>query len=226
MVALLSSKPMPSFIDRTGQKYGKLTVIELDKSRCTKKRKFWICKCECGEQASVNADNLSGNRTKSCGCLKVENQLVQAAKRKKWGKELLPTRHVWQLMLRRCYNPKDNVFSHYGERGITVCKRWHEFENFLEDMGIKPEGLSLERKDVNKNYCLENCCWATQIEQTRNRRTTKWITINNETKSAAEWCEIYRCRQNLFSARIKRGWSPLEALTVPARQISQDWRKK
>lgn len=217
---------MPSFIDRTGSKYGKLTVLELDQQKSTKKRKFWICICECGNKTTVLGDNLKGNKTKSCGCLQVENQLVQAAKRKKWGKELFPTRHVWQLMLRRCYNPKDSVFSHYGERGISVCERWHTFENFLEDMGVKPEGLSLERKNVNGNYSLENCCWATMTEQTRNRRTTKWVTINGQTKSAAEWCEIYGCDQFLFSARTSRGWDALKALTTPPRPVSQDWRKK
>lgn len=217
---------MPSFINRTGHKYGRLTVIELDQEKSTKKRKFWLCKCECGQRVSVLGDNLSGDRTKSCGCFRIENQLVQAEKRKKWGKTLLPTRHIWQLMLRRCYNPKDAVFKHYGGRGITVCENWHNFDNFLKDMGVRPEGLSLERKDVNGHYCPENCCWATIVQQTRNRRTTKWITIHGQTKSAAEWCETYNCSQRLFSHRVKTGWDPLRALTTPARPISQDWRNK
>jgi hypothetical protein len=217
---------MPAFVNRTGHKYGKLTVIGLDQQKSTKKRKFWICICECGNTKSIIADNLKGERTKSCGCLIIENQLIQAEKRKKWGKKLLPTRHVWQLMLRRCYNPKDGVYCHYGARGILVCDRWHEFENFLKDMGVKPEKLSLERKNVNKNYSPENCCWATPKEQARNKTNTKWITINNSTKSAAEWCEIYATSQNLFCARILRGWDPLKALTTPPRTISQDWRKK
>jgi hypothetical protein len=217
---------MPAFIDRTGNKYGKLSVIELDLKKSTKERKFWICICDCGTTTSVNTDNLAGGRTRSCGCLKIENQLTQAKKRKKWGKELLPTRHVWQLMLRRCYNSNDGVFKYYGERGISVCKRWHNFENFLKDMGVKPKGLSLERKDVNGNYCPENCCWATTTEQTRNRRNTKWITIKGQTKCAAEWCEIYNCTQNLFSSRLSRGWDPLKALTTPPRPIAQDWRNQ
>lgn len=217
---------MPAFIDRTGNKYGRLKVIALDIEKSTKKRKYWICSCECGNQTSVNADCLTRGSTKSCGCLKVENQLIQAAKRKKWGKKLLPTRHIWQLMLRRCYNPKDKVFIHYGKRGITVCKRWHNFDNFLKDMGVKPTGLSLERKNVHENYSPENCCWASQVEQSRNKTTTKWITINGQIKSASEWCEIYNCSQGLFSARVKRGWDPLKALTTPARLVSQAWRKK
>lgn len=217
---------MPSFIDRTGYEYGRLKVIELDQERSTKKRKFWLCACECGKYTSVLADNLSGGRTKSCGCLQIENQLIQAEKRKKWGKELLPTRHIWQLMLRRCHNPKDSVFKYYGGRGITVCESWYDFDNFLRDMGVKPTGLTLERKDVNGNYCPENCCWITAAQQTRNRTTTRWITIHGQTKSAAEWCETYGCDQGLFSSRVRRGWDPLKALTTPARPISQDWRKK
>jgi len=217
---------MPPFIDRTGNKFGKLTVLNLDLEKSTKKRKFWVCICECGETRSINGDNLSGGRTKSCGCLQVENQLVQAAKRRKWGPELLPTRHIWQLMWRRCENPKDCVYKHYGARGIKVCDEWKDFDVFLNDMGIKPEGLSLERKDVNGNYCPENCCWATTLEQVRNRTTTKWITLMDQTKSASEWCEIYNVSQSLFSARTARGWDPLRALTTPPRPISQDWRNK
>jgi hypothetical protein len=217
---------MPAFIDRTGHKYGRLTVTDFDQQKSTKKRKFWICICECGNTKTINADNLNGGRTKSCGCLNTENQLIQAKKRKKWGKKLLPTRHVWQLMIRRCYNSKDNVYCHYGARGISVCDRWHEFENFLKDMGVKPEKLSLERKNVNENYCPENCCWATPKEQARNRTNTKWVTIHSNSKSAAEWCEIYNIPQSLFCARLSRGWDPLKALTTPPRPISQDWRQR
>jgi hypothetical protein len=219
------TRSMPSFVNRTGHKYGKLTVIGLDNEKSIKKRKYWICACECGNQKSVLADNLQAGKTKSCGCLQNANRVEQANKRKKWGSELYPTRHIWKLMLRRCYNPKDSCYEYYGKRGIFVCKEWHEFDNFLKDMGVKPEGLTLERKDVNKNYSAENCCWATPKEQARNRRTTRWITIENVTKSAAEWCELYKCSQVLFAARVTRGWDVVKALQTPARAISQDWRK-
>jgi hypothetical protein len=215
---------MSPFIDRTGNKFGKLTVLHLDLEKSTKKRKFWVCICECGKTKSIISDSLSGNRTKSCGCLQVENQLIQAAKRRKWGPELLPTRHIWRLMWRRCENSKDGVYKYYGARGIKVCDAWKDFDVFLSDMGIKPEGLTLERKDVNGNYCPKNCCWVTPLEQMRNRTNTKWITVSGETKCAAEWCEIYGCGQRLFSARIARGWDPLKALTTPPRKIDQSWR--
>jgi hypothetical protein len=216
---------VPAFVDRTGHKYGKLTVIKLDEQRSNKKRKYWICLCECSNQKSVLSDNLHAGKIKSCGCFQIENQLIQANKRKKWGKTLYPTRQIWKLMLRRCYNPADAVYAYYGKRGISVCAEWHDFNNFLRDMGVKPDQLTLERKNVNKGYCLENCCWATAKEQARNRRTTKWITIDGVVKSAAEWCEQYNCSQHLFSARIFRGWDVVEALQTPARAISQDWRK-
>lgn len=215
---------MPLFVDRTGNQYGKLLVLKLDLEKSTKKRKYWICACECGKLASVNADNLSNGRTKSCGCLKIENQLIQAAKRKKWGEELLPTRHIWKLMIRRCYNTQDRVYRYYGGRGIIVCDHWQDFCNFLEDMGVRPEGLTLDRLDVNGNYCPENCRWASMKEQARNRTNTRWITINNQVKSASEWCEIYNQSQSLFHERVKRGWNPYEALITPPRLISQDWR--
>jgi hypothetical protein len=216
---------MPSFIDRTGYKSGRLTVLSLDLEKSTKKRKFWICICDCGKTKSIIGDALVSKKTKSCGCLQVENQLVQAKKRRQWGPEILPTRHIWKSMWRRCENPKDTVYQYYGARGIRVCDEWKDFNVFLSDMGIRPEGLSLERKDVNGNYCPENCCWVTAKEQARNKRNSKWITLFNQTKCSAEWCEIYNCSQRLFSDRLGRGWDPLKALTTPPRKIDQCWRK-
>lgn len=217
---------MPSFIDRTGTQYGRLTALKLDPEKSTKKRKYWICECLCGNTKSILADNLQSGKTISCGCYSLEMTPVRAVSRTRWGKDLAATRHVWRLMLRRCKNPKDGVYEYYGGRGISVCDEWKDFDKFLKDMGVKPEGYSLERKNVNGNYCLENCCWVTQKEQARNRTNTKWISIGGDTKSAAEWCEIYDCNQGLFSARLSRNWDPLKALTTPPRPISQDWRHR
>ena len=221
-----SIRYVPSFVDRTGYQYGRWLVNGLDNNKSTKKRKYWVCECSCGTTKSVLGDNLTSGKSTSCGCYSAERNEIRAKTRTKWGPELAPTRHVWRLMWRRCTNPKDNVYKHYGARGIKVCPEWESFDKFLSDMGTKPEGFTLERTDVNGNYCPENCCWATMKEQARNRRNTKWFTINNQKKSAAEWCEIYNCKISIFYERTARGWDPLKALTTPPRRIDQAWRKK
>lgn len=84
-----------------------------------------------------------------------------------------PLYGVWSKMISRCENPKDAAYRHYGGRGITVCDRWHNIEIFIQDMGEWPDGLTLERTDVNLGYGPENCCWASYTTQSRNRRYTK-----------------------------------------------------
>lgn len=96
---------------------------------------------------------------------------------------------IWDTMIQRCTNPKSPRFMLYGGRGITVCKRWRKFENFLKDMGEKPIGLTLERKNNAKGYFPSNCCWATQKQQCRNRSNNRLVIHNGKTKTLVEWCE-------------------------------------
>jgi hypothetical protein len=111
-------------------------------------------------------------------------------------------------MINRCYNKKHPHYKDYGGRGIKVCIRWRKsFFNFLEDMGRKPEGLTLERIDNNKGYYKENCKWATWEEQANNRRNNKYITYNGKTQTMAQWAKEYNIPRNTFYNRIKAGWS-------------------
>ena len=98
---------------------------------------------------------------------------------------------VWTHMLYRCRNPRAKQYPDYGGRGITVCERWMLFENFLADMGERPKGLSLDRLNNDGNYEPGNCRWATNIQQMRNRRTTRFLEIDGEIKTLIEWCSIY-----------------------------------
>ena len=119
----------------------------------------------------------------------------------------------WHEMMRRCSDKSRFYYKDYGARGIKVCSRWLDFKNFLEDMGPMPEGMTLERLDNNKGYNKANCIWATRKQQARNRRSTRWITLNGKTKSLAEWCEEKNMNYARVFARIsKLKWSVAEAL--------------
>ena len=120
-------------------------------------------------------------------------------------------RNIWYGMLHRTTNPKHTEYSRYGARGITVCDRWHSFENFYEDMKCGYlSGLSIERIDNDKGYSLENCRWSTKKEQANNRRTSKLFTIDGITKTLAQWIEQSGVKPSTVKQRIYGyGW-PIE----------------
>ena len=127
-----------------------------------------------------------------------------------------PTYHSWHGMLDRCRNPNHIKYKHYGGRGITVCDLWLKFENFFADMGEKPKGLTLDRKDNDGNYELNNCRWITQKEQCRNMRGN-WdpITYKGESKLPVEFAEIHGIDPGTLKSRLLRGWSTERAIETP-----------
>jgi len=130
--------------------------------------KFVKAKCDCGSIKIVQLGHLKSGHSKSCGCLSSE----MAAKRStKHGKANTREYMIWGQMKQRCYNKNHKNYHNYGGRGITICERWvMSFDNFYKDMGNKPEGLSLDRINVNENYEKSNCRWANQSTQCLNRR--------------------------------------------------------
>ena len=107
----------------------------------------------------------------------------------------------------RCDNPKAASYKNYGDRGITVCKEWHDFYKFVEDVSPKPEDHQLDRVDNDKGYSKENCKWATAKQNTNNRRNTKYITYNGVTLSLSEWSEKVNVGTETLRARLRMGWS-------------------
>lgn len=170
---------MPAFIDLTGRKFGRLTV--LSRAGDTKhKHPQWNCQCDCGAMSVVRGQSLRAGTTVSCGCFgrDQKGEICRARATHGHSSRTKQTRAytAWVGMLQRCTNPSNPKFYLYGGRGITVCRRWqNDFANFLADMGEPPVGLTLDRKDVNGHYEPGNCRWASQREQQNNRSNNRRI---------------------------------------------------
>ncbi len=136
-----------------------------------------------------------------------------------------PTYRAWCHMKGRCLNKTDAAYSSYGGRGIRVCERWMEYKNFLADMGVRPEGLSLDRVDNDRDYELANCRWITHKEQQRNKRNSRWIEFNGQRKTLGEWAEIYGIVRQVISTRLRCGWSLEDSFTKPVIPSTQKKRR-
>jgi hypothetical protein len=156
---------MGKFIDRTGQVFGRLRVVERV-SHPSGKGVFWKCFCNCGKEVVVVANSLTTGNTTSCGCYHKE----VITKHGGWRN---PSYNTWRAMLRRCLNKEDKDYFRYGASGITVDPSWLSYTNFVADMG-EPEGnQTLDRIDNTKGYFKENCRWASPSMQAINSRRIK-----------------------------------------------------
>jgi len=187
-----------------GKKFGKLVALKkIDNLK-------WIFKCECGKEVSILKGNVLSGHTKSCGCLKIKH-----------GHYKTRLHNIWSGIKARCSNKKDVHFKIYGLRGIKVCEEWkNSFQNFY-DWAIKngyQEHLTIDRIDVNGNYCQENCRWATPKEQANNRRNNHKITYNGETHSETEWEKILGFNRCTFYNRKKKGWNIEKIINTPIKK--------
>jgi len=201
-------------INLAGQVFGKLTIIEqVDDPR---KGAHWRCLCECGNTTVTAGCRIVSGKTTSCGCWKRNCQRTH-------GMGKTSTYLSWQEMKRRVTDPNKESYKYYGARGITICDRWKEsFENFLSDMGPRPEGTTLDRKEVNGNYEPDNCKWSTQKEQCNNRRDNRHITWNGETLNLAQWAERTGIGEGIIRDRIDIwNWPVEKALTKPIRVVNR-----
>lgn len=191
------------FIDITGNVYGRLEVVNLA-GKNDKGEMLWLCQCSCGNSHKVKGSNLRNGSTKSCGCL--SDEIRKKGFNFKHGMKRTRSYTTWESMKSRCLNPNDKFWKDYGGRGITVCDKWMSFEGFYEDMGDKPEGMTIDRIDNNKGYSKENCQWATMKHQNRNKRDTLYLTCGGVTKCLAEWAEDTGIKYHTLYWRYTHGW--------------------
>jgi len=157
-----------SFVDIAGKQYGRLTATSFDRREVG--RTYWNCECICGKIVSVRLDCLQRGVTKSCGCFNLECLQKVHQGNVKHGHSDHPLYEVWTAMLQRCENPNAQEYFRYGARGIKICDQWHDFRNFLTDVGYKPTNEhQLDRINNDGNYEPGNIKWSTAKEQAANR---------------------------------------------------------
>ncbi len=192
----------------TGKKFDRLTVISYAGLSGKYLKAYWNCKCDCGNEVVKCGKDIRRGSTRSCGCLIGDTTALRNVTH---GLSKTPEYGVYYGMRNRCLNPKEPSYSAYGGRGISICDRWlNSFEDFLADMGKRPsQEHSLERKNVDGNYCLENCKWATEMEQANNKRSNVFLTWNGETLTIGQWTRRLGLSHNTIQDRLKYGW-PIE----------------
>lgn len=206
---------MSKLVDLTGQKFGRLVVIERAPNDvpATNRGAKWLCRCDCGNLKSIDGTELRNGRIKSCGCLHNE---VARARRFKHGKSSSKLYKVWEAMKKRCNNPSDKEYHNYGARGIRVSEEWENsyltFERWAYSNGYI-EGLTIDRIDYNGNYCPENCRWTSWIVQGNNKRNNRRIEYNGELITIAQAEKITGIKHTTIISRLNHGWDVDRALT-------------
>lgn len=221
----------PRMIDLTGRKVGRLTVTGWAFKKNDKWH--WICDCECGTTKAVSHFCLTQGSTFSCGCLQKEkasqNSKLAIAAITKHGESKTPEWTAWKCMIQRCENPNLRSYANYGGRGIKVCDRWkgeQGYQHFIADMGRRPSDKhSLDREDVNGDYTPDNCRWADDKTQQRNRRDNHLITAWGRTQTVAAWVEETGIPFAVISRRDRQGWEPEVNLSTPAKKYKPRCKK-
>lgn len=211
---------MAIVLNLTGVRSGRLTAIEPTAKRARDGGVIWRCRCDCGRDHYVKAAYLKAGKVLSCGCLPRDlcREIGEDGElRQTHGGSNTRLYRIWSNMKSRCYNPKNNNFPNYGGRGIKICGEWfHDFGKFQTwaySHGYRDD-LSIDRIDVNGNYCPDNCRWATQAEQSINKRPRiqkrypqyyPKYAIDGELRTAAEWAEIAGIKHATFLSRWRKG---------------------
>lgn len=192
-------------LNLVGERFGQLRVLS-EAGRRGKQRLF-NCICDCGKECVKQLGNLRSGHTKSCGCSRSVTTTKEKARHGMFG---TPTYSSWSSMLTRCNNPNNHKYPDYGGRGITVYKKWHNFEAFYSDMGDRPEGTTLGRIDNNGNYEPLNCEWQGSHEQARNKRNSAIFEYKGIKATLPEHCERLGLNASTVRSRIYTYQWPVE----------------
>jgi len=207
--------------DVSGQKFGLLTAVEpcgRDKFGNVK----WLCKCDCGNETTAVLGTLVHGSKKSCGCLF-----------KRYYTENKRLYNVWRGMINRCENENTSSYHLYGKRGIKVCDEWHVFKSFLDwsmnngyDQNAPRGKCTLDRIDVNGDYCPENCRWVDMKTQGKNFRKNHRYNINGEELLLEEAANKYGISKHTIKSRLRYGWDVERAVTTPPLIDRSNQRKR
>lgn len=219
--SLVNKTPMPWVVEMSEVRFGKLIVDGYVGHNGP--MPYVGCKCDCGASFIASAHHIRNGRTSSCGCWRRQ---VTAKRLTKHGFAPFRGRRkksytTWQGMMKRCYNKQTRSYKNYGERGISVCLRWHDFRNFLSDMGEPQKGMTIERKNVAKGYTPKNCIWIPAANQAKNRTYNWKIFADGELLTAREAAIRLGLHKQTLLSRLEKHPQfqkgkviPIQALTI------------
>lgn len=208
---------MGSHMERIGERFGKLLISQ--KHHVEEGRVYYLCDCDCGNTVIVQYSHLISGNTKSCGCLQKD---LTSKRFTKHNNSTHPLYGVWTMMKQRCYNQNNKSYKNYGARGIKVCSEWkNDFDAFYKwsiNNGYEHK-LTIERLNVDGDYCPSNCTWVTQEHQQNNRRNNIVIEFGGFVGTLSQWS----IRTGIPYATLRKrivdlGWDTYEALSIPVRK--------
>lgn len=204
--------------DLKGKTFGLWTVLNEGEPHTygNKHRWMWDCICECGTLRAVSEQSLISGASRSCGCINKNRMKNSAQWNTTHGMSDTRLYRIYKHIKNRCYREEDIRYDQYGGRGIKMCDEWlNSFESFYAwsmNNGYD-ESLSIDRIDLNGDYCPENCRWADDYTQANNKTNNRVYTYNDETHTLAEWARIYNINYKCLWRRLDRGWSIEKSLT-------------
>lgn len=195
-------KKGPTREDITGKRFGRLTVICFDHND-HHHNSYWLCECDCGNRTVVTRGGLTSGNTTSCGCYNRERVRESTTTH---GLSRTPLYKVWRDIRTRCENENNSAYHRYGGRGIRICEKWHDFENFKNwaDSSGYDVGLTIDRIDNDGDYCPENCRWVDWSVQGNNRSTNRLVEYKGQVHNIMEWSKTLGVNYSTLRGRINR----------------------